>query len=413
LGYLVYVEQTRPDSVRAELFTASFANSVNSEVRISNLAGLFRLKPYAAQARDLFFGLPADQRQTLFSNLTNPSQVNTDVLIVIQGLYQDSRLDNTISNNQLLKAMAQVLHQIEDNTLGAQVLSLEIDYWRKGREEAATGNSTQAIEQYALALELNESKPNPNIFLDQGVTYAVRGDYAQAMTDLQQAVEIDSSYEEQVKTVISQDSGLYTFVGSNRSRYTTIAAWFPTLTPTPTSTYTPTPTSTSTPTPTPTPTTTPTPTSTPLANSSNYFAVWDIRVSPSGCSARKEAQITRSVRLGVSGFITETWAEPCANLNTSYSVNKAVPVYVYPPSLPDKASIMTVMGRTIRYFSKTFEASIPSINGEACNWVFNDYFDWATGWLVRRQADIVCPSGIKQTNIDILIDTNIPIGIGW
>jgi hypothetical protein len=258
LGYLVYRDRTLPNSIKAEQYTASFQSATSPEVRLNNLANLFRLGGYDEQACDLFFGLSAVERLRLFVGLSDPGQVGTDVLTVAEGIYQDRRVENNPEYNQFLRAIAEVLHQVEGEVHGAHGIAEEIDYWLAGRNKTLVDDFEAAIEQYDLALGLNEA--NPAVHFDRGMAYAGLTGYPQALADLQGAAELGRQWEEKVGQAIWQDPELFTYLGERRSEYA-IAALFPTLTPTP---IPPTPTPADTLTPTPTPTLIPTPTYTPI-----------------------------------------------------------------------------------------------------------------------------------------------------
>ncbi|MCB0212267.1 MAG: PD40 domain-containing protein [Anaerolineae bacterium] len=285
VGYRYYLYQTRPDNVKAEEFITNFKDATNAKERLENLAGLFRLQGYQDQARELFFELNTLDRLVmflglskpffelntldrlfLFLRLSKPQQVGSDVLTVVEGVYQDRRLENNPEHNQLQETMADVLDQVgkekeaEDTAPGAQVIAREIKFWMTGREKATQGNFEEAVEQYNLASELNNS--NLGLLLDRGVAYANLGEHKYALTDIQQVVELDQQQVDKVKATIEANSDLFTYIGQHRRETEAIATWFPTLTPTaiPTATPTSTPTQTPTYTPTNTPTTTPSPT---------------------------------------------------------------------------------------------------------------------------------------------------------
>lgn len=261
VGYLIYRQRTMPNEIRAELYTDNFLSATSPEVQINNLAGLLSLTGYKDEARDLFFSLDADQQLTIFEDLSNPEQVGQDILTVAKGVYQDQRLGNTGEKNLLLRVMADVLHQVEGEEVpGAQAMAREIDYWVAGREQAAEGNYATAVEQYTLAIGLNEE--NAAVLFDRAIAYANLVDYQAALDDFEIVIKLDSVWQSQVKEIITEDPKLLGYQGTRRSDYPNLTTFLPTLTPTATLTPTPTSTPTSTPTPTPLPTNTPTPTPT-------------------------------------------------------------------------------------------------------------------------------------------------------
>jgi hypothetical protein len=251
-----------PDEIRAGLYRDNYVSATSPEVRINNLAGLLGLEGYEDEARDLFFGLDADQQPAMFEGLDDPEQVGQDVLTVVESVYQDPSLENNAEDNGLLRAMADALHQLDGTDVpGAKATAMEIEYWVTGREQANEGDYAAAVDQYTLALGLNNK--NTAALFDRGQAYAMLGKYEDALADLQEVHESDPERDDAIRQVIEQDSDFFTYVGLHRQEYQTVAAWFPRLTPTATPTNTPTPTPTATPTRTPTPTPTPMPTNTP------------------------------------------------------------------------------------------------------------------------------------------------------
>jgi tetratricopeptide (TPR) repeat protein len=310
LGYLIYRDRTLPDSIRAEQFTNGFQSATNPDVRLNNLANLFRLNGYATQAGDLFFGLNTAQRLALFVGLSDPQQVGADVLTVVEGVYQDQRLENNPEHNQLLQTMAEVLHEVEGGTVaGAEVRAREIDYWLAGRNAAAEGDFTAAVEQYDLALGLNED--NAAVLFDRGIAYVELKDYENALADLQTVWDLDQEREAKIRQVLQGDTVLFASLDLYRPNYPIVATLFgvntpaavvmsnsptptdtpvptltPTATPVPTSTPTHTPSATHTPTHTPTPTPTFTPTPTPTKTPVPLAGIIDDFESSSGVSYR-------------------------------------------------------------------------------------------------------------------------------
>ncbi|MBN1935994.1 MAG: SUMF1/EgtB/PvdO family nonheme iron enzyme [Anaerolineae bacterium] len=273
VSWLIYQEKNRPVEIKAETYRSTFLSSSSADVRITNLANLFELgDEYQDEARNLFFDLDDDQRLALFEGLSDPQTMGSEVVTVVKAVYQDVRLENRERDNQLLRVMARVLYNSEDeNILETEALAMEIDYWMDGRDFAAKKNWGSAKEQYTKAAEaINDWNPdykNPAILFDRGVACTALGEYEMALSDLQATIEVDKKREIQVKQIINQNSGLFTYLGLHRQEYLIIATWFPTLTPTYTPTHTPTgiPMHTSDPTATlsPTPTSTVTPILTP------------------------------------------------------------------------------------------------------------------------------------------------------
>jgi hypothetical protein len=178
-------------------------------------------------------------------------------------LYVD--LEDNEQSNTLLRAMAQILRELEDPV--AINLATEIEQWLEGRGYHAQREYRQAVAAYRIAIRLNDH--NPGTCFDRGRTFVGLKDYYAAQDDFENVIRLDLEWLPKVKEVIEGDPELFGHLGTHRESNPDLATHFPTLTPTPTPTNTPTPTPTPTPsptntsTPTATPTNTPTPTFTP------------------------------------------------------------------------------------------------------------------------------------------------------
>ncbi len=266
-GYFLYEASTRTVDAQAALYTSGFEENSLSEVRLNNLAGLFRLEGYEDQARDLFFGLSKEEQAALFTGLSDPTSAEADVMTVIQGVYQDQRLDLGELGQETkppLKAMSDALSvEKEDDNADAYRLDQELGFWVNGRAVAGSDDYPATIEQFDRALSHNPD--NPAILYDRGLAHIAGGDLEPAAADFDEVVDLDETRTSLVERAVNDTPDLFTFVGQNRSQYPALATIFPTLTPTPTNTptLTPTPIPTATATlidsPSPTPTSTPSP----------------------------------------------------------------------------------------------------------------------------------------------------------
>jgi hypothetical protein len=238
-----------------QTYIASFRETTSADVRITSLAGLFDLGD-EAQAKKLFYEeLTPEERLTLFQE-ADPQAVGSQLTTVVKGIY--TGLENNQTNNNLLKAMAQPLDKIEDDTRAGK-LATEIEQWLQGREFYNQGEYQQAVGAYTLVIAQNDH--NPGTYFDRGVAHAALNQPEQALADFEKTIGLqDESWQNHVQQVIVNDSLLYNTVTTVEGKtYPALVALVPSPTSTPTATFTPTPTST----PTSTPTFTLTPTSTP------------------------------------------------------------------------------------------------------------------------------------------------------
>ncbi len=258
---------TQTAETKAHTFTDGFVTSNDPEGRLINLAGLFGLgKQYPQQARDRFFGLSPQDQLSLFA-LTTPQNVANELVTVIEGVYQ--RLQNTSQDNDLLKAMSNVLGQIAAS--GAPGLTTEIEFWLQGRELADTGQYKAAITLYDKAFQESgqRNRPNAGILFDRAISHTALGDYDLALADFEATITLDQDRSQAVHKQIVATPDMLALWSAQSNKYPSLSVVLPTVTPTPTNTPamiltdTETPTVTSTPTNTPTATATRTPSPTP------------------------------------------------------------------------------------------------------------------------------------------------------
>jgi tetratricopeptide (TPR) repeat protein len=265
LGYLTLSRPQQSDEARAQAFIETFQGTTSADVRVASLAGLFQIRGYDSQARQLFFDeLTSEDQAALFKN-ANVQAVKDQLSIVVRGTY--TRLEDNDRDNRLLHAMAESLRQIDD--ISAVNLATEIEQWLQGRENHARGEYQQAISAYDVAINLNES--NPGTHFDRALAYAASGQYQEALADLDKTAQLAEDQVPTVENAIISNNTLYTEWVSQRDKYPKLMAFVPTPTPSATPTITPTPTASPTPTakptPSPTPVTTPTPYDTPTTTS--------------------------------------------------------------------------------------------------------------------------------------------------
>ncbi len=195
---LFLLSTTKPDLRNpSQTYINNFKTSNSQEVKITSLAGLFGLEgDYASQANDLFDKLDQDQKLALF-NLTTPANVGNELVIVVEGVYQN--IKNTPEGNALLKAMADILGQT--GSPEAIKLTLEINDWLGGRE--AVGNEDYYWRSVYIHVPLNDSQDRKNenaaILIDRAVTYTMLKQYAEALADYDNVIRIDENRVDEVK----------------------------------------------------------------------------------------------------------------------------------------------------------------------------------------------------------------------
>jgi len=271
LGYFFSRPQPSTEA-RVQTFIDTFLETASTDVRITNLAGLFQIPGYEDQARELFFDVLTPEEQVALFEGTNPQAIGNQLIIVVQGLY--TKLGDNDQDNRLLRAIAEALRQT-DNVLAIN-LATEIEQWLQGRTYHAQGEHQQAIAAYDVAISLNRS--NPGTRFDRGLAYAAVDEPSKALADFEAALRLDEDWQNRVRQAVISDGQIYAALWSERGAYQALTALVPTPTSTSTSTATPvggtpvvivptdtaTPTSTQSPTATSSPTPTETPPSTPI-----------------------------------------------------------------------------------------------------------------------------------------------------
>jgi len=252
---------------QARAFTSEFRTDSNPDTRLINLASLFDLPDeFESQAKKLFFEeLKPEERLNLFTS-SNPEISGEALVTVVNGLY--TGLENNQRDNELLKAMAEPLGQINDTRAGK--IASEIEQWLQGRAAFSAGEYQEAITIYKLIIDLTNDR-NPGVYYDRGLAHAALDEAEETLADFETTVKLDPNRSGRVQQIVSSNPLLYDTVISGARNYPAVTVLIntPTPTPTPTSTFTrtpsPTPTDTATPTFTPTPTPVDTPTPEPTA----------------------------------------------------------------------------------------------------------------------------------------------------
>lgn len=168
---------------RASRFVSNFQTAQTPEARLKNLAGLFELQDgaYAAEARQLFYGLSREDMLALF-DVNDTQEASEDQAVVVKGLYP--YLINAGTDNQLLEKIMRVAPPFAD----------EISLWLAGRDALAAGKDYEnAMEKLTLAIEKN--KQNPALYYDRAQAFIGLGEehYPEALADLAMMVQLDKS----------------------------------------------------------------------------------------------------------------------------------------------------------------------------------------------------------------------------
>src|SRR5258706_247791 len=243
-GYFYYQQQTQTAEIQARTYVDNFNSSNSPEVKITSLAGLFRLGgQYTAQARGLFNALDHGHQLALF-DLTTPANVGNELVVVIGGVYQNEK--NTPEGNALLRAMANILEQTPSS--GATSLTLEINAWIDGREAAGKQDFPLAISLYTRAFEYSQDRESKNvaILMERAVAYTALKQYGDTLNDYDTVVKLDSTKAKEIEDIVLNSTSLASYWRDNSTKYPNLLSSIvvPTIQPVSTST----PTAISTPT---------------------------------------------------------------------------------------------------------------------------------------------------------------------
>ena len=234
-GYLLIRQRQQT----AEFYIEQFLASSSADVRVTSLAGLIGLTGYEDEVHSLFFEELGHEERIAMFEVSSPAGLEDELLSVVKGLY--TQLDNTSRDNSVLEAMKDTLEELDDPR--AINTATEIEQWLRGRAFYNEGQYKEAASAYTLAIDLNDA--NASTHLDRASAYAGQGAYENALADLMEAKRLDGTREDEVRRIVNQSAGLFTYLGLHRQQHQEVAALFPTLTPTMTSSLTPTATATS------------------------------------------------------------------------------------------------------------------------------------------------------------------------
>ena len=220
VAVFLFYRQQNIDEIRAQTYTEEFFSAQSAAVRMSNLAGLFRLDDeFAARARGIFFDLDADQQLAVFTDLTAPEQAGNNLQAVIKGLY--THLENSDHHNALLHAMADDLDEIRDTFPDSRILCSEINTWLLGRAHFQSGRYQDAIRSYNQAIDYNDQ--NPASHLDRASAYTRLDQHDDALADLTQVIKLDPDHQEQVVDLIQSNPSLQDYLMIHQADFPMLA----------------------------------------------------------------------------------------------------------------------------------------------------------------------------------------------
>ena len=206
----------------AQTYVENFTTSQSNEIRLSSLAGLYELgNEYETQADELFDGLSHDEQLALFG-LATPANVGNELYAVISHVYQEQR--NTDKRNELLQVMSTILEHT--SVSGATSLTLEINAWLDGREQAGQNDYDSAITFYSNAWEKSQQREqgNPGILYDRALTYTVTEEYDLALTDFNEALGLAPKRISDIEGIILSNQGLVDQLRENTNSYPSLRA---------------------------------------------------------------------------------------------------------------------------------------------------------------------------------------------
>jgi len=218
-------------NIQAQQLVDQFNTTSSPEVRISSLAQLFGVD--AARGRGLYFGLSQDEQVALFG-LENPQNVGTELVTVVNGLYQYPRCQNRdAAGTARLEAMRDALRPVND--AAAFRLADEIDDWLRGRELAGGGQTQSALERYGSAWEASEreGRANPSVLYERAVAHAAEGEHDAALADLEAALGLDADCGAAIVPLVTGNPALAARRAEQPDQYPVLAAALPAPTATP------------------------------------------------------------------------------------------------------------------------------------------------------------------------------------
>ncbi len=152
--------------------------------RILKPPGLWRSQKTDYLAKELFYGLSTENQMAIFTENADAAKT----VLLIQELYKTlADTDNSDSSRPLLVAMKNAASRFEDNQK-AKDLASEIEAWLAGRDAASEKRYAIAVQEYTKAINLNFG--NPAVWYERGKAWAELGQYAYALTDLDQVLAL-------------------------------------------------------------------------------------------------------------------------------------------------------------------------------------------------------------------------------
>lgn len=227
-GYAIYQRQIQP----SRTFMEEFQTSNSPDVKLTSLARLLELDDRPdSQGLELYSNLSHREKLSLFTELSSPQNVATELMRVISATYQEN--ENTPAGDEILGAMNTVLGQI--GAVGAPSLKTEIEFWIKGRQQAnEKQNLLIAVSYYdgAWAESTTRGRPNYSVRFDRAMALIALKAYTSAFGDLQAIWEMAPERRGEIEAVIYANPGLVAFISENRAANPEILALITAVIPT-------------------------------------------------------------------------------------------------------------------------------------------------------------------------------------
>jgi tetratricopeptide (TPR) repeat protein len=222
IAYTAFQQQQVATQTQAQVYIDNFDGTSSSDIRITSLAGLFKVQGKEDAARSLFHSLSQRDKLALF-NLAEPKGVGPQLITVIVRLYTD--LPNDSESNEMLRAMSTPLSKLDDPA--ARNLAIEIEQWLQGRARFNDGKYDQAVTAYNVAIRLNAR--NPGTLLDRALAYARQNQTGPALDDLMAVLKVNPSqpWKDRVKQMLLANPALADVVRNQKAQYSTLAALVP------------------------------------------------------------------------------------------------------------------------------------------------------------------------------------------
>jgi formylglycine-generating enzyme required for sulfatase activity len=222
-GISAWQEWNRTDADRAYLLDAAFQIASTPEERLNTLAGMFALNgnEYSSRARNLFIGLPNEQKLELF-NPASSNSVKRKQLAVALGVYQSFGFNPEV-DEQGDEILAKIRDALSDDNSGRK-LKLEISFWLEARKFMKTGEYDNAESKIREAVIHNPK--NPALYYDLAQAYIGMENYNLALKQLNIMLDIDPSRKALARVMIEKNDALNQYWYDEGNKYPILAKAF-------------------------------------------------------------------------------------------------------------------------------------------------------------------------------------------